>query len=166
MVNARYLGTFVLGMILFNTMFFSIEGAAQDRDPEFVDALKQQPHIVWPDCIITDIDGKILKKMIGYLCVPFSDGTYLSTNDKYLRFFSADNEIVNKLEIYPHHQLKTHSNDTRILAIGSKYSEYKGKKNRFDVIYEISREGDILKEFDFGRNFSKLFQKIQVHTQI
>ncbi len=95
-------------------------------------------------CDILSLDGKILKQIPGFHCIPMEDGRLITANDKFIRLLRADGSIAWEIPGIFHHQINLSPDKKRILALGSEVFNRGGQKWREDKFFVISTEGNIL----------------------
>jgi hypothetical protein len=73
------------------------------------------------NCQIFSLKGEALRIVPGDLCLFLDDGSFVSSTDRYLRFFSKSDEVVWEHRGHFHHQMNFSEDRKRILALSSAF---------------------------------------------
>lgn len=89
-------------------------------------------------CKISNLKSEDVKAFPGNRCVFLSDGSFVSSSDKALRYLSKNQEVIWEISnLWFHHQLNLSADGQRLLVLGSEITDFKGKKVRSDVFQVI-----------------------------
>ncbi len=73
------------------------------------------------NCQIYSLSGEALQIVPGDLCLFLDDGSFVSSTDRYLRFFSKNDEVIWEHSGHFHHQMNFSQDRKRILALSSAF---------------------------------------------
>lgn len=111
------------------------------------------PHNVI-DCEIYNMDGLLIRRLPGKMCIFLKDGSFLSAQKDRVAYYDHLRNELWSHKIYPHHQMNTSLDQNHFLILGSDVKKIENKKTkkienvRADVLYVLNKKGDILKSFD------------------
>lgn len=92
-----------------------------------------------------DMYGNLLYKRPATLCVSIDENFFAGISDSARFSMYKNDSIIWTLPIKIHHEIFL-NHDSNIVTLGYEYLNFRGKKNHsFDVLYTISRSGQILK---------------------
>lgn len=105
------------------------------------------------------MQGKMIRKFPGRICVFMEDGSLLSAEEEKLVFYDKLRNVLWSKSLHPHHQLNLSADKKNFLVLGSEVKKEKGPKKeelvRYDVLYVISLTGEILHSFHFSKHASE-----------
>lgn len=120
------------------------------------------------ECEIYNSALTLVRRLPGEFCSPNSDGSFLSATGENLTFYANDGRQIWKKKIHAHHEIARTQNGQDYLVMSSELRPVKSKNDelvRFDVLYIINRQGEILRKFSYIDNKeqfrSDLWQKAE-----
>lgn len=100
------------------------------------------------------MEGTLIRRLPGKMCLFLDDGSFLSAQlDKVILYDKLRNEVWSKT-VGPHHQMNFSRDGQNFLIVGSGIKEVSNKtgkadKIRYDILYVLDKKGNTLKTFDF-----------------
>lgn len=115
------------------------------------------------NCEIYDMSGKLIRKFPGRICVFMDDGSLLSAEEEKLIYYDKLRNVLWSKSIHPHHQINMSLDKNSFLIIGSEIKTENHSKQpelvRYDVLYNISKTGEVLHSFHLSENGSQFDKK-------
>ncbi len=107
------------------------------------------------ECEIYNSELTLVRRLPGEFCSFNADGSFMSATGENLMFYAKDGRQVWKKKIHAHHEIGRTQNGEDYLVMSSELRPVQSKNNelvRFDVLYIINRNGEILKKFSYFDN--------------
>ncbi len=100
-------------------------------------------------CHLFNMDGELLRQLLGRLCYLNDDGSYVATflNQNIVLKYDRHMNVQWDREIHAHHHINKNSEGNYVL-LSSEYTNYKGKPTRFDSFVILNK--------DNGKEMAKL----------
>ena len=128
-------------LVIFLGLLFSAT-SAHAKSPEFWKGL----HYV-NDCrIITDWEGKTLKRFPGRLCLFLDDGRFVSATPRELSLYDWKQKKLWSISGHFHHQLNLSVDRKTILTLSSFFEKRGEDVVRYDRLLRVALDGTILNE--------------------
>lgn len=130
---------------------------------------KYRLHTIFAHCEFFNLEGKVIRRYPGELCVPFENGDLVVSDDKSLTKLDKNNKVLWSKPERAHHQLKLSYNKSDVYFVSSVYKKEKADWIRYDLVKVVDSEGKVIKSFEFQpyiENQKKLGKKLGLHKNI
>ena len=118
------------------------------QKPERFDRVVSKRYLTIGCSIVSPKKELVWSLFSKVLCWYFDDGRFLASAGKELSFISKAGELIWKLDLEVHHQIKVYGETIYVLGRGAAVKE--GRRVGFDVIHTLDFNGNILKTFSFA----------------
>lgn len=117
-----------------------------------------QVELIQVDCTIFDWSGKIYKKIPGWVCLFYDDGSIVSISYQQRKFrsYSPLGDLVWSKDLPLHHELEATKDRKKILSLSEEVKMIDGKKIRIDILKIYNRKGEELASWNLDTHWEEI----------
>lgn len=99
-------------------------------------------------CVVLNSEFEVVRRLSsGWVCIPRSDGGWLSSDSESLTSFSSDGTVEWQKRGHYHHQMRIY-NDKILFVLSSEVKDIKGAPTKFDIVQKLDlKTGQLLASF-------------------
>jgi hypothetical protein len=112
------------------------------------------------DCNVIDWSGQVLRSFAYSYCEYLNDGRLIAANDDKIMAFDKDMRPLWEKTLPVHHRLNKTRDGRHIVFLSSETQPFQGEPLRFDVVYKMDLDGNIVNSWRVFTNIDELKRRV------